>query len=64
MKITRLGLAWGPAYLEAMPVAITHGEAKIVVYISEGGDLVVETKQADWKLTDAGAGEVRLTLTN
>ena len=63
MKITKLGLEWGAAYEEATPVQITHGDAIVIILVSEGGDLVVQTKGGDWKITSAAGGsDVKLTV--
>ena len=63
MKVIRLGIGWGAAYNEATPVQITHGDATVIIFVSEGGDLVVQTKEGDWKITSAAGGsDVKLTV--
>ena len=47
MKLKLLGLEWGAAYEEAQPVQITHGQAEVVVYVTEKGDLCVHTVRSE-----------------
>ena len=49
-------MGWGAAFEEATPVQITHGEAEIIVYVTEGGDLCVHTIRADWQLSSHNGG--------
>lgn len=56
MKIKRLGLEWGAAHEEAHPVSITHGDAQVTVYVSEGGDLVIHTVRGQWVLSSFNGG--------
>ena len=56
MKVKKLGLEWGAAFEEATPVQITHGEAEIIVYVTEGGELCVQTVRAYWRLTSYNGG--------
>lgn len=63
--IKKLGLEWGAAFEEATPVQITHGEAEILVYVTEGNDLCVQTVRADWRLTSHhGGSDCKLIITS
>lgn len=65
MKVKKLGLEWGAAFEEATPVQITHGEAEIIVYVTEGGDLCVQTVRADWQLSSHNGGsDCKLIITS
>ena len=35
MKVQKLGIEWGAAFEEAQPVRITHGDAELIVFVSE-----------------------------
>ena len=63
MKIKRLQMEFGPAWEEAQPVRITHGDASILIYLRNGTELVVETERADWKVQSAfGGSDCKLIL--
>ena len=64
MKVKKLGIEWGAAFEEAQPVQITQGEAMIVVYVSEKGELVVRTQNSDWRVTSEVGGSCRLVVEN
>lgn len=42
MKIRKLGLNWGPAYEEAEPVSIEHGDIKVLAFIPENGGMQIQ----------------------
>lgn len=44
MNVRKLGMEWGAAHAEAQPVEITHYGRRIVVYVSETHDLIVEAE--------------------
>ena len=64
MKVKKLGIEWGAAFEEAQPVQITQGEAMIVVYVSEKGELVVRTQNSGWRVTSEVGGSCRLVVEN
>ena len=53
MKITKLKEDWGPAWQEAQPIRITHGDACIIVFVTETGDLRIKTFRANWSVTSS-----------
>lgn len=62
MKVRKLGVEWGAAFEKAQPVRITHGDANLIVFVSEKGDLIVQTVHANWHLTSDRDGDASLTL--
>ena len=65
MKVKKLGLEWGAAFEEATPIQITHNEAEVIVYVTEGGDLCVQTVRADWQLSSHNGGsDCKLIITS
>lgn len=65
MKVKKLGLEWGAAFEEATPIQITQGEAEVIVYVTEGGDLCVQTVRANWRLSShTGGSDCKLIITS
>lgn len=42
MKIRKLGIEWGAAYMEAKPINISHGTAMFEAFVSEKNNIVIE----------------------
>ena len=63
MKVQRLGLDWGPAYVEAEPVRITHEDIVVEIFVSERGDLVIRPVGCSAKVEATGAGGLQMTVT-
>ena len=63
MKIQRLGLAWGPAYVEAEPVRITHEDIVVEIFVSARGDLVIRPVGCSAKVEATRAGVLQMTVT-
>lgn len=57
MKIQKLGIEWGAAHEEAQPVLISHGDARVEIYVTEGNDLMVKIRGNGYQLAadDYGA---------
>lgn len=65
MKIVKLGLEWGAAYEEAVPIRISHGAAVLEVYVSERHELVVQAVDAHvTTFTRNGVHGLELTARN
>ena len=65
MKIKKLGLEWGAAFEEASPIQIIHGNVKIVVHVTESGDLCIYTVGAEWQLKSHNFGsDCKLIITS
>ena len=63
MKVRKLGLQWGPAYEEAWAHAITHGGARVEVFVNDNDDLeIVIPGDQSFTIVPGESGKLRIIL--
>lgn len=67
MKLTKLGIEWGPAFTEAQPVRITSrsGAVVAVIYEREDGNIAIETFDSiklERLAAGTSSGDLRITI--
>lgn len=64
MQVKKLGIEWGAAYEEAQPIEVSNGSAKVLIFVSESGDLVIQTSGETMEVILVHGNGFEITLYN